>query len=105
MNNLDQVKRIFDISIYQRDRYDLDSALSHRARGEWESISSRQYVERIDRAARALVAAGIEKGDRVGIISGGHLMVTGKPEELKTRYGAANLEEVFERVVLQHEVH
>ena len=43
--------------------------------------------------------------DRVGIISGGHLMVTGKPEELKTRYGAVNLEEVFERVVLQHEVH
>ncbi len=43
--------------------------------------------------------------DRVGIISGGHLMVTGKSEELKTRYGAANLEEVFERVVLQHEVH
>lgn len=43
--------------------------------------------------------------NRVGIISGGHLMVTGKPEELKTRYGAANLEEVFERVVLQHEVH
>ena len=43
--------------------------------------------------------------DRVGIISGGHLMVTGKPEELKTRYGASNLEEVFERVVLQHEVH
>lgn len=69
MNNLDQVKRIFDISIYQRDRYDLDTALSHRARGEWESISSRQYVEHIDRAARALVAAGIEKGDRVGIIS------------------------------------
>lgn len=69
MNNLDQVKRIFDISIYQRDRYDLDTALAHRARGEWESISSRQYVERIDRAARALVAAGIEKGDRVGIIS------------------------------------
>lgn len=69
MNSLDQVRRLFDISIYQRDRYDLDTALAHRARGEWESISSRQYVERIDRAARALVAAGIEKGDRVGIIS------------------------------------
>ena len=69
MNSLDQVRRLFDISIYQRDRYDLDTALAHRARGEWESISSRQYVERIDRAARALVAARIEKGDRVGIIS------------------------------------
>ena len=43
--------------------------------------------------------------DRVGIISGGQLMVTGEAEELKNRYGAANLEEVFERVVLQHEVH
>ncbi len=43
--------------------------------------------------------------DRVGIISGGHRMVPGKTEDLKTRYGAALLEEVFERVVLQHEVH
>ena len=69
MNSLDDVKRLFDISIYQRDKYDLPVALAHRARGEWESISSRQYVERIDRAARSLVAFGIEPGERVGIIS------------------------------------
>lgn len=43
--------------------------------------------------------------DRVGIISKGHLMVTGKTDELKTRYNAANLEEVFERVVLENEIH
>lgn len=43
--------------------------------------------------------------DRVGIIAKGHLMVTGKPEELKERYGASNLEEVFERVVKNSEVH
>jgi ABC-2 type transport system ATP-binding protein len=36
---------------------------------------------------------------RVGIIDKGVLHVTGKPEELKAQYGAANLEEVFERVV------
>lgn len=42
--------------------------------------------------------------DRVGIITNGHLMVTGKIDELKERYGAANLEEVFERVVLENEV-
>jgi len=39
--------------------------------------------------------------DRVGIISKGHLMVTGKIDELKSRYNAANLEEVFETVVNQ----
>lgn len=42
--------------------------------------------------------------DRVGIITGGKLMITGTIPELKERYNAANLEEVFERVVLEHEV-
>ena len=43
--------------------------------------------------------------DRVGIISKGHLMVTGTSAELKERYQAANLEEVFERVVKENEIH
>lgn len=43
--------------------------------------------------------------DRVGIITKGHLMVTGAAEELKERYNAPNLEEVFERVVKQNEIH
>lgn len=43
--------------------------------------------------------------DRVGIISKGHLMMTGRSDELKERYNAANLEEVFERVVKDNEVH
>ena len=43
--------------------------------------------------------------DRVGIITKGHLMVTGKSEELKQKYNVSNLEEVFERVVKDSEVH
>ena len=43
--------------------------------------------------------------DRVGIISKGHLMVTGTCEELKQRYNAVNLEEVFERVMINNEIH
>lgn len=42
--------------------------------------------------------------DRVGIVSKGHLMVSGKADELKERYGASNLEEVFERVVNDNEI-
>lgn len=42
--------------------------------------------------------------DRVGIMSHGQLMVTGSVAELKERYDAANLEEVFERVVQNDEV-
>ncbi len=43
--------------------------------------------------------------DRVGIISKGHLLVTGTPADLKARYNAPNLEEVFERVVNNNEIH
>lgn len=39
--------------------------------------------------------------DRVGIINKGRLLITGKPQQLKERYGADNLEEVFERAVEQ----
>ena len=42
--------------------------------------------------------------DRVGIIAKGHLLVTGRADELKERYSAANLEEVFERVVNDNEI-
>ena len=43
--------------------------------------------------------------DRVGIIAKGHLLVTGTCDELKQRYNADNLEEVFERVVNNNEIH
>lgn len=42
--------------------------------------------------------------DRVGIIAKGHLLVTGTPAELKQRYNAANLEEIFERAVNHNEI-
>lgn len=43
--------------------------------------------------------------DRVGIIANGKIMTIGSTTELKERYEANNLEEVFERVVKEHEVY
>lgn len=42
--------------------------------------------------------------DKVGIMSNGKLMVTGTPNDLKQRYNAPNLEEIFERVVKHDEI-
>lgn len=42
--------------------------------------------------------------DRIAIINKGKLHVTGTPAELKERYGCANLEEVFEKVVGEDEI-
>lgn len=42
--------------------------------------------------------------DRVGIIAKGHLLEIGTAKELKEKYNANNLEEVFERVVKNNEI-
>lgn len=42
--------------------------------------------------------------DYVGIVAKGHLMTEGAVPELKERYETSNLEEVFERVVLNNEI-
>ncbi|MCD7800001.1 MAG: ABC transporter ATP-binding protein [Ruminococcus sp.] len=42
--------------------------------------------------------------DKVGIMAHGNLMVMGTPKNLKQRYNAPNLEEVFERVVKHNEI-
>lgn len=42
--------------------------------------------------------------DKVGIMAHGKLMVTGTPKDLKERYNAPNLEEVFERVIKNNEI-
>lgn len=42
--------------------------------------------------------------DRVGIIAKGHLLEVGTPAELKEKYNTKNLEEVFEKVVINNEI-
>ncbi|MEM2944106.1 MAG: ABC transporter ATP-binding protein [Methanomassiliicoccales archaeon] len=37
--------------------------------------------------------------DRIALINDGHIVETGSPKELKEKYGAANIEEVFVKVV------
>ena len=58
----------------------------------------------IRKMIKKLAAEEGMSSDRVGIVSKGHLMVSGKADELKERYGASNLEEVFERVVNDNEI-
>ncbi|HZB20208.1 MAG TPA: AMP-dependent synthetase/ligase [Blastococcus sp.] len=44
-------------------------ALSRGVGGRWEPVTSRQFAEQVSALARGLVAAGVQAGDRVGILS------------------------------------
>ncbi len=46
-----------------------EPALIRRVRGDWETLTWTEYGVDVRRAARALVASGVEPGDRVAILS------------------------------------
>jgi long-chain acyl-CoA synthetase len=47
----------------------LDRVMLYREAGKWEPISSREFGERVARTAHALRASGIQRGDRIAILS------------------------------------
>ena len=66
-----EVTRLYDIL----DRYlevfpEQDAALASKVNGEWKKISIQEYVERTNLISYGLMALGVEKGDRVGLVSG-----------------------------------
>lgn len=73
MKELSQVKRLFDVSQFQRDRYNRPVAFGHRVNGPWKTISSQEWLDGVNTVARALVGYGIKKGDRIGLISGNRI--------------------------------
>ncbi|MBM7231431.1 long-chain fatty acid--CoA ligase [Dietzia cinnamea] len=45
----------------------------HHVDGRWRSVSNAELVERVDRIAAGLIAAGVEPGDRVALMAGTRL--------------------------------
>ena len=66
-----EVTRIYDIL----DRYivefpDQDAALASKKGGVWNKISIKEYVDKVNLISYGLLAIGVEKGDKIGIVSG-----------------------------------
>ncbi|HEX7239019.1 MAG TPA: long-chain fatty acid--CoA ligase [Longimicrobiaceae bacterium] len=62
----DTIPKIFLRAV---DRFDKPDALRHKENGAWKPLSHREVEERVTRLAAALAAAGVERGDRVAILS------------------------------------
>jgi long-chain acyl-CoA synthetase len=44
-------------------------AFSRRVNDEWQAVTSREFADQVGRLARGMIAAGVQPGDRVGILS------------------------------------
>lgn len=64
-------KRIFDIlTTYVQKHPDQDCALAKKENGVWKKYSIQEYVETTNILSFAFIKCGIQKGDKIAIISG-----------------------------------
>jgi long-chain acyl-CoA synthetase len=66
-----EVTRIFDLLPYIKETYEWqDDQLAGKINGEWKRYSIDDYIEYANSISYALLALGIQKGDKIAIISG-----------------------------------
>lgn len=61
--------RLFDFAYHQLKYFPLEKMFTSRLAGEWTSYSTQQFVDTMNMASRALVAQGIQPGDKIALIT------------------------------------
>ena len=64
-----EITRLFDFPYYQLEKYNLNKALTTKYNGKWESISSKEYVDKSNQLSRGLLKLGINPNEKIAIIS------------------------------------
>ena len=62
-------KRLFDIPYYQLEKYNLQKAFTAKNSGNWESESSKTFIEKATALSRGLLRLGIKPNDKIAVIS------------------------------------
>ncbi|MEZ4802452.1 MAG: long-chain fatty acid--CoA ligase [Gelidibacter sp.] len=63
------VTRLFDFPYYQLEHKPTDSALVTKYNGKWVKTSTQEYIDKANAISRALLRMGIEKNDKIAVIS------------------------------------
>jgi len=66
---MQKVTRLFDFPYYQLEKFKLEKSLVTKVAGKWVATSTQEYIDKANAISRALLKLGIEKNDKVAIIS------------------------------------
>jgi long-chain acyl-CoA synthetase len=64
-----QYKRLFDFPHYQLETFPREDALVSKVNGEWIKTSTQSFVEQANAISRGLLRLGVQKNDKIAIIS------------------------------------
>lgn len=67
---MNKVKRIFDILEHYKEQHKSSCIVAGKKDGVWVKYSSEEFLSHIDNLSKALIAKGVQKGDRIALMSG-----------------------------------
>ena len=64
-----KVTRLFDFPYYQLANKPLNNALVTKYNGKWQPTSTKEYIDKANAVSRALLRMGVQKDDKIAVIS------------------------------------
>ncbi len=64
-----EITRLFDFPYFQLEHYNISDALVTKYNGVWVKTSTEEYIAKANAVSRALLRMGINKNDKIAIIS------------------------------------
>jgi len=66
---MNEITRLFDFPYYQMEKHPLSDALVTKDNGVWKKTSTQEYIDKANAISRALLRLGVQKDQKIGIIS------------------------------------
>lgn len=63
------ITRLFDFPYYQLEKNNIANCLVTKYDGQWIATSTKEYINKSNAISRALLRLGVQKGDKIAIIS------------------------------------
>lgn len=63
------IKRLFDFPYHEHEKYKLDDALVTKYGDKWVKTSTAEYITKANAFSRGLLRLGVQKGDKIAVIS------------------------------------
>ncbi len=63
------ITRLFDFPYYQLQNHPLEACLVTKYNGQWKKTSTQEYIDKANAMSRALLKLGINKNDKIAVIS------------------------------------
>ena len=64
-----KISRLFDFPYYQLEKNNISNCLVTKYDGKWIATSTQEYLDKANAISRALLRLGINKNDKIAIIS------------------------------------